>query len=93
MGNLTNNLRRRALEEPGKFTVVFAYFSGHGAMNTTSNIVLNEKLEEKHYFPLESKLRDLSTIENVFVIGLFDCCRRAIKTKSAQSDEIGRAHV
>ena len=50
-------------------------------MDTQLNnyIVLNEKDEDKRYFPLETKLVDfICYYKNVFGVGLFDCCREKL---------------
>ena len=36
--------------------LLYTYYSGHGVMDTTTKIVLNESAEQDRYFALEQKL-------------------------------------
>lgn len=58
--------------------VLYVYYSGHGVMDTTSKIVVNEKHDEDRYFPIESKLSIYSAYKNVYIILILDCCREVV---------------
>ena len=56
-----------------KRTAVFIYYAGHGMMKNYTYAVLNE--DEKKLYPLEKMMRALAKRDNVYVVGIFDCCR------------------
>ena len=56
----------------------FIYYSGHGAMDTTTKIMLNEKKPTDMYFALESKMFNMSKYANNYITLVFDCCREEI---------------
>lgn len=58
-------------------TLLFIYYSGHGMMDTRLHAVVNDKKKER--FPLETKIRNLATIKNNYIVSVFDCCREKIK--------------
>ena len=66
-------LSERANKNKDDKTLIFLYYKGHAnVMNGQIRAVgsMDEGIE------LESFLRDCSSIENIYCIGLFDCCRR-----------------
>jgi len=64
-------------DEDDEKTLLFIYYSGHGMMDTRLHSVVNDKKRER--FPLETKIRNLATIRNNYIISVFDCCREKIK--------------
>lgn len=59
--------------------MVYVYYSGHGMMDTLTKIVCNVENSFYRYWDLELKLQVMSKTPNVFVIGVFDCCREMMK--------------
>ena len=68
------DINERAEEDPKMKTLVFLYFKGHGNVRNNQISAVGEYDEAQE---LEGFLFDLATKENIHVIGLFDCCRRA----------------
>lgn len=58
-----------------KKVLLFVYYSGHGVMDNTTKIVMNEEELNFRYFPLEAKLSNISKYQNSFIVTIFDCCR------------------
>jgi hypothetical protein len=54
------------------------YYSGHGILDNTTKIVLNEEDPAFRYFDLEKNLSSLSKAKNNFVTAIFDCCRQEL---------------
>ena len=60
--------------------LVYVYYSGHGVMQNTSSIVLNEVGTKERFFQIENKLELLSkTWGNTYVCLVLDCCREYVK--------------
>ncbi len=58
---VTKELRAGHTDKTNKKKVLlFVYYSGHGVMDTTTKIVLNEELAEDRYYALENKLSIIS---------------------------------
>ncbi len=55
--------------------LLYVYYAGHGVLQHTTNIVLNEDDPEKRYYTLEQKLSALSKLNNNYISVVFDCCR------------------
>lgn len=61
-----------------KKVLAFVYYSGHGAMDTTTKIVLNSEDKIEQIWPLESKLSVITSYQNTYLVSIFDCCREEI---------------
>lgn len=59
--------------------MMFFYYSGHGVLDMTTKIVLNEIPPETRYWPLESIMSNLAMLRDTYTVGLFDCCREEFK--------------
>jgi len=60
----------------GHKTLVFFYYAGHGAMTSVTYAIVNHaEAKHKAKYPLELQLRTLGSIQDTFVLGVFDCCR------------------
>jgi len=70
-----SRLRTKALEniEAKKGFVFYCYYSGHGILENTTNIVLSKG----GYFEIEKNLQEnfKSNDNGIYVIGVLDCCR------------------
>ena len=62
---------------------LFVYYSGHGAMDTTTKVICNEEELVFRFFNLETNLSLLTAYQNTFVVAVFDCCREQMP-KEAQ---------
>ena len=60
------------LAESGK-TLVFLYFKGHGEVSEDGCVAGIDQFRDK--IKLETFLHNVSAIERVHAIGIFDCCR------------------
>ena len=58
----------------GYLTMMFVYYAGHGIMDTTTFIVLNDG--KKYRYPFEKMLRAFGAEPGCFVLGVLDCCRK-----------------
>ena len=67
---------------------MYVYYGGHGILDNTTKIELNEEDPEHRYFDLEQKLSSLSKMNNNFVAAIFDCCRFEMPRK-----EIPKIHT
>ena len=61
-----------------KSTLLYVYYGGHGVLDNTTKIVLNEDDPMFRYFDLEQKLSSLSKMNNNFISVVFDCCREEL---------------
>ncbi len=72
---------RREIDGKAGVTLI-CHCVGHGNfVNGATEIILNE--EERMYcnpFPLEMKLRSISSFKNVCVLGTFNCSRTLLKS-------------
>lgn len=67
-----------------KLVILFGY-SGHGVIHNDNYIVLNEIDKAKRYYPLENKITLCAQgYPNVYVMGLFDCCREPVGQNEVQ---------
>ena len=63
-------------QKKGHKTLVFFYYAGHGAMTSITYAIVNQAPRVlKARYPLEQMLRSLGSIEDTYVLGVFDCCR------------------
>jgi hypothetical protein len=86
--NVTDELRKGHTDKTGKIKVLlFVYYSGHGVMDTTTKIVLNEENSDDRYYALESKLSCVSQYRNTFTVALFDCCREQLPPEEIRGGE------
>ena len=55
----------------------YFYFAGHGCADNKQWIVLNEKEQDKIFWPAESKIKTLlrNAESNCKSLVVFDCCR------------------
>jgi hypothetical protein len=74
-----------ANKNPDEATLLYVYYSGHGVLDNTTKIVLNEGENEMRYFDLEQKLSILSKYKHCFVAAIFDCCREEIPKEETRS--------
>ena len=65
----------------GLNTLLKVYYTGHGAMTTTTQCATCSSKSKRQYYPLEKMLKEISTYEKTFVFGIFDCCRNEIREK------------
>ena len=82
------NLAWRASKGESPPTLLYVYYGGHGVMQNTTFMVLNEADPYQRFFDLEQRLQTLSKFANFFVVGIFDCCREPLPDtfKSIQSE-------
>jgi len=73
-----NKLLKMAHTNATKSTLLSVYYTGHGVLEYTTKIVLNEAEPLFRYFDLEQKLSSLSKMDNNFIHGVFDCCREEL---------------
>ena len=80
-------------EEAGEHTVLWFYYSGHGLMATndyTLHAVCRHWDKEKKNFNIEKELTTLAKQhKNLYVIGLFDRCRKSESTSLPESQTFG----
>ena len=67
-----------AHKDATKSTLLYVYYGGHGVLDNTTKIVLNEDDPMFRYFDLEQKLSSLSKMNNNFISVVFDCCREEL---------------
>ena len=65
-------------KDASKRTLLYVYYGGHGVLDNTTKIVLNEDDPVLRYYGLEQKLSSLSKLNNNFVSVVFDCCREEL---------------
>ena len=58
--------------------LLFVYYSGHGVMDISTKVVVNDSDPMHRYWDLENNLQFLS--KQSYVIAVFDCCRTKIDT-------------
>lgn len=68
--------------------LLFVYYSGHGVMDTTTKLVVNEEDADLRYFPLESKLSILSGYRNTYIVTIFDCCREKLPKEEQRGEGV-----
>lgn len=69
------NLLQQSHKDAEKSILLHVYYGGHGILNNTTSIVLNEEDPKFRYFKLEQKLASFSKLKNNFIAAIFDCCR------------------
>ena len=67
--------------DSGLKTLLKVYYTGHGAMTTTTQCATCSSKSKRQYYPLEKMLKEISKYELTYVFGIFDCCRNEIKDK------------
>ena len=74
-------------KDKSKPILLDVYFAGHGILQSTTKIVLNEDdpNPKMRYFDLESKLSSLSKLNNNYISAVFDCCREEIPSIATRS--------
>ena len=57
------------------------FYAGHGVLDETTQIVLPTEAYcvRKNPYPLELRLRQLKVIDQLYIVGVLDCCRQALK--------------
>ena len=56
--------------------MAFIYFAGHGVIDDSTHIMMNEAEETDRYFDLENKLYIISSAcKFTYIFALMDCCR------------------
>lgn len=68
------------MKDGSKRVLLYVYYSGHGVMDTTTKIVLNEEDAQFRYFSLEANLFIASRYNNTYIVTIFDCCREELPT-------------
>lgn len=65
------------LRRDGKKMFVFVYYAGHGCINVRGQtcICLNDSNSLLNIFNLEEKIRAVGKASQIYILGLFDCCR------------------
>ena len=71
-----------------KGTLVFVYYSGHGACDNETYLILNE---DGKMFAMEKMLRILSEMDNTYVIALYDCCREKVDISKWRGNNVSSA--
>ena len=72
------NIMQRSHRDTTNKILLYVYYGGHGILENTTKIVLNEDDPMFRYFDLEQKLASLSKLNNNFIAAIFDCCREVI---------------
>lgn len=80
-------------KDGSKRVLVYVYYSGHGVMDTTTKIVLNEEDEVFRYFSMEAKLSIAAKYQNTYVVAVFDCCRERLPTEGQRGGEDGPVKI
>ncbi len=71
-------LLQKSHRDQAKSILFYVYYGGHGILDNTTKIVLNEEDPEFRYFDLEQGLARISKLKNNFVTAIFDCCRKEL---------------
>jgi hypothetical protein len=79
------NLLQATHKDATKSILLYVYYSGHGILDNTTKIVLNEEDPMFRYFDLEQKLSSLSKLKNNFITAIFDCCREVLPRADTRS--------
>ena len=66
-----------------KNTLVFVYYSGHGAMQGQTLAIC----QDGTCFNLEEQLRKIGKAEGTYVIAFLDCCRKQIITENKAEEK------
>ena len=57
-------------------TLIIIYVGGHGVIKLNKTyIMLNTNDNYESYFDIEQKIRDLSQIDQTYLLAILDCCR------------------
>jgi hypothetical protein len=78
-------LLQKSHKDKAKSILLYVYYSGHGILDNTTKIVLNEEDPMFRYFDLEQRLSSLSKLNNNFVAAIFDCCREELPRTDTRS--------
>ena len=78
---------KKSHKDKSKPILLYVYFAGHGILQNTTKIVLNEDdpNPKMRYFDLESKLSSLSKLNNNYISAVFDCCREEVPSIATRS--------
>jgi hypothetical protein len=79
------SLLQKSHKDKSKSVLLYVYYSGHGILDNTTKIVLNEEDPMFRYFDLEQRLSSLSKLSNNFVTAIFDCCREELPRTDTRS--------
>jgi hypothetical protein len=79
------NLLQVTHKDESKSLLLYVYYGGHGILDNTTKIVLNEEDPMFRYFDLEQKLSSLSKLKHNFVAAIFDCCREELPRADTRS--------
>ncbi len=79
------SLLQESHKDNSKSVLLYVYYGGHGILDSTTKIVLNEKDPMFRYFDLEQKLSSLSKLSNNFIAAIFDCCREELPRTDTRS--------
>ena len=66
-------VKKWAIENPSDKAIIFLFFKGHSIVH---NDLIKAYGISGEDIKVEGFLRDCATHENVYAIGIFDCCRR-----------------
>ncbi len=72
------NILSKAHKDQNSSTLLYVYYAGHGIIDNTTKIVLNEEDPLFRYFDLEQKLSVLSKYHNTYIVSVLDCCREVL---------------
>lgn len=78
-------------KDGGKQQQLFAYVyvTGHGAMEMTTGVLVNQRDELMQFFNLEAKFLKAARYKNTYTLMLFDCCRQKMYHKRGMSEDSG----
>jgi Caspase domain len=79
------SLLQKSHKDPSKSILLYVYYSGHGILDNTTKMVMNEDDPIFRYFDLEQKLSCLSKLSNNFISAIFDCCREELAKTDTRS--------
>jgi hypothetical protein len=69
----------QAAKEGTEKILLFVYYSGHGVMQNTTFLVLNESKNKERFFNIEATLETFTrNYKNTMAILILDCCREPI---------------
>jgi hypothetical protein len=79
------NILSKAHKDQNNRILLYVYYAGHGVIDNTTKIVLNEDEPLFRYFDLEQKLSVLSKYHNTYIVSVFDCCREVLPKADTRS--------
>ena len=69
-------------DKAGEKTLVLFSYGGHGIQFSHTLALCNTIERKKVAFPLEMKIRILSTVPNTYVVAFFDCSRESMTPRN-----------